>query len=59
MAPWTWTNPRPVDEFYWLECELWDGSRLVRRGCVSWSATKGGPYSVSITYEAERGLGLY
>jgi hypothetical protein len=54
-----WLEPRNVDEFVWLYCELRDGTRMVRYGTVSWQRVNPGLYSVSITYQSEHGLGLY
>lgn len=55
----TWQEPRIVDQWYWMAIEVWDGERILRAGNVSWQRATGGPYKVSITYENERGLGLY
>lgn len=54
-----WLEPRTVDEFVWLDCEVRDGPRLVLAGRVSWARVRPTVYDVSITYEAENGLGLY
>lgn len=54
-----WREPRPIDEFVWMDLEEWDGESIVRYGRVSWSRALGGPYSVQMHYEREHGLGLY
>lgn len=54
-----WLEPRNVDEFVWLDCEIRDGAHLRRCGCVSWARENPDLYSINITYEDERGLGLY
>lgn len=54
-----WLEPRTVDEWVWLDCEVRDGTRMVRYGRVSWARVNPNLYDVSITYEAENGLGLY
>jgi hypothetical protein len=53
-----WQQPRPVDEWIWMDTELYQNGVLQRYGRVSWPKT-GGLYSVSITYQSEHGLGLY
>lgn len=53
-----WQTPRPVDRWYWMEIEVYENGNLLRYGCVSWPKA-GGVYDVSITYQSERGLGLY
>lgn len=53
-----WQEPRPVDQWYWMDIEAWQNGQLLRYGRVSWPKT-GGVYDVSITYQSERGLGLY
>ena len=54
-----WNEPRPVDESVWLDCEVWDGPRIVRCGRVMWTRANPTVYDVCITYESENGLGLY
>lgn len=54
-----WKEPRTVDEFVWLDCEIRKGGTIFRVGRVSWARENPDLYDVSITYEAERGLGLY
>ena len=53
-----WLDPRPVDQWYWMDIEVYENGQLLRYGRVSWLKT-GGLYSVSITYQSENGLGLY
>jgi len=53
-----WQEPRIVDQWYWMDIEVWKNGALLRYGRVSWLKT-GGLYDVSITYQSERGLGLY
>lgn len=54
-----WQNPRPVDEWYWMDIELYENSGLLRYGRVSWNRDGTGHYDVSLTVQSERGLGLY
>lgn len=51
-----WQQPRPVEEWIWMEIELYQNGRLLRYGRVSWE--RGGVYSPSITIQSEHGLGL-
>ncbi len=53
-----WQEPRPVDIWYWMDIEVYENGQLLRYGRVSWPKA-GGVYDVSITYQSERGLGLY
>lgn len=53
-----WQDPRPVDQWYWMDIEVWQNGQLLRYGRVSWLKS-GGVYDVSMTYQSERGLGLY
>lgn len=54
-----WRDPRPVDQWYWMDIELQssDGT-MIRYGRVSWNKDGTGHYDVSISYERE-GVGLY
>lgn len=54
-----WREPRPVEGWYWMEIEEWQGDTLLRSGCVSWNRDGTGHYDVSITVESANGLGLY
>lgn len=54
-----WKRPRQVDIYLWMEIEEWRDERLIKVGCISWMLDGTGFYSPSITFEAERGLGLY
>ena len=54
-----WQEPRPVDQWYWMDIELYKNGTLLRYGRVSWKKDGSGYYSPSITVQNERGLGLY
>lgn len=53
-----WQDPRPVDQWFWMDIEVYKNGQLLHYGRVSWLKT-GGVYDVSITYQSENGLGLY
>lgn len=54
-----WKEPRPVDEWMWMDVEIYTDNLIDRVGRVSWSRSETGLYSVNITVESEDGLGLY
>ena len=59
LRNWTWTQPRKVDVWLWMDVEVFgEVGNLVRGGRVSWNADGTGFYGVSISYERE-GVGLH
>lgn len=61
-----WQGPRLVDGSMWMDLEWTEGVSevtgepiMVRYARVSWRHGSEAPYSVSITYQREQGLGLY
>lgn len=54
-----WQEPRIVDEWYWMDIEVYQDGQLLRYGRVSWLKNGKGHYDISITYQSEHGLGLY
>lgn len=54
-----WQDPRPVDEWWWMDIEEYQNGRLMRYGRVAWQQDGTGLFDVSITIESANGLGLY
>lgn len=54
-----WQEPRPVDQWYWMDLPQYQNGTLVRYGRVRWNQDGTGYYKPSITVQSDRGLGLY
>lgn len=57
LRNWTWSEPRRVDIWWWMDVAIYDDGDLVRGGRVAWRQDGLGYYDIDMDY-AREGYGL-